>query len=819
MEKMNLCPSRTFLLILSLFVCAAFSFQASAQSLVSHGDTWRYRKGATANPAGWKTTTDASLDATWLTGQGGFGYADNSAELALCGTILSDMKGSYSTVAMRKSFDVTATVDPTLHLQLTADFDDGFIAWLDGAYLASFNVTGAPNEPLNTANASGSHESSRGDNSAVPASTYDLGEVGARLGVGSHVLAVMGLNSSVGNSSDFVQVFDLALSSGPPPGCVSGPIAADTTWQLSKSPITVCGNVIIESGATLTIEPGVVVQFESGVGLTVADGGRVLAEGVETNRIHFTRAGASAWTGIIVNGSVGSPETRITYADIVGNSATAIHSTGGTLFLDHINFNATDHQYVSLDGSSFIVSYCHFPAPTAKFEPGHGTGGIKSGGHGIFRRNYFGGTIGYSDVVDFTGGNRPQPIVHFINNVMESGQDDGWDLDGTDGWVEGNIFMHVHRNGDTPDSSAAISGGNDSGNTSEVTIVGNLFFDCDNAATAKQGNFFALINNTIVHMTKTGGIDGDTGAVVVEDTTPSPTAFARGMYLEGNIISDVTQLVRNYDPVQTTVTLVNNLLPMTWTGPGTSNTIGDPLLQHVPTVSEAIFASWEAAQIVRQWFSLQPNSPAIATGPDGRDKGGVVPIGVILYGEPTTITTNRDATLHVGFHRTGFDMPIVTGGWPEGMGYTHYKWRLDGIGAWSAETPIDTPITLTGLADGTHFVEVTGKRDSGLYQDDPLFGEDAVVSHSATWTVQSTAETPLQVTSVTRQNNVVSLTFMAQAGQSYSLLSRDALDTAHPWTKLSSTPVDSVSHVVTLTDQNANNSEIRFYEIVTPALP
>jgi len=34
-----------------------------------------------------------------------------------------------------------------------------------------------------------------------------------------------------------------------------------------------------------------------------------------------------------------------------------------------------------------------------------------------------------------------------------------------------------------------VSGGDDSGNTSEVTIIGNLFYDCDQAAMAKQGNF------------------------------------------------------------------------------------------------------------------------------------------------------------------------------------------------------------------------------------------------------------------------------------------------------------------------------------------
>src|SRR5262249_13184049 len=197
-------------------------------------------------------------------------------------------------------------------------------------------------------------------------------------------------------------------------------------------------------------------------------------------------------------------------------------------------------------------------------------------------RNFFGSTIGYNDVVDFTGGNRPgQPIVHFIDNVVSGSQDDGFDIDGTDAWIEGNIFMHVHRNGNTPDSSSGVSGGNDSGNTSEITIIGNLFFDCDNACTAKQGNFFTMINNTIVHMTNFGGIDGASGAICVRDTTPSLTTFAAGYYLEGNIIEDIPQLVRNYDAAQTTVTLNNNILPLPWSGPGAGNSITNPMLTHI----------------------------------------------------------------------------------------------------------------------------------------------------------------------------------------------------------------------------------------------
>src|SRR5262249_21892511 len=149
--------------------------------------------------------------------------------------------------------------------------------------------------------------------------------------------------------------------------------------------------------------------------------------------------------------------------------------------------------------------------------------------------------------------------------------DDELDLDGTDAWIEGNIFLHSHKNG-SPDSSSAVSGGDDSGHTSQITIIGNLFYHFEQAATAKPGNFFPLLNKPILHQTRQGGLETDSGVVNVRDLDPGPpTTFGAGFYLEANIVVDAEKLVRNYDPAQTTVTFNNNILPLAWTGPGNGN--------------------------------------------------------------------------------------------------------------------------------------------------------------------------------------------------------------------------------------------------------
>jgi hypothetical protein len=163
------------------------SAAALPMPLVSHGDVWRYRKGVSAPQANWKTAADAGLDLTWLSGRGGIGYADNPYETVLCQTLVPDMLNAYTTVALRRAFEVTGTMETNRHLTLTMDYDDGFIAWLDGNYLASANMSGAPAEPAFNATALVKHESSRGDANALPATVYDLGPVGTRLEVGACV--------------------------------------------------------------------------------------------------------------------------------------------------------------------------------------------------------------------------------------------------------------------------------------------------------------------------------------------------------------------------------------------------------------------------------------------------------------------------------------------------------------------------------------------------------------------------------------------------------------------------------------------------------
>jgi parallel beta-helix repeat protein len=75
---------------------------------------------------------------------------------------------------------------------------------------------------------------------------------------------------------------------------VSGLISKNTTWTVAQSPYVVVGDLCVEEGFSLTIEPGVRVQFDGRYYLYVD--GSLKAEGSATDSIVFTsnKAVASA---------------------------------------------------------------------------------------------------------------------------------------------------------------------------------------------------------------------------------------------------------------------------------------------------------------------------------------------------------------------------------------------------------------------------------------------------------------------------------------------------------------------------------------------
>jgi hypothetical protein len=261
--------------------------------------------------------------------------------------------------------------------------------------------------------------------------------------------------------------------------------------------------------------------------------------------------------------------------------------------------------------------------------------------------------------------------------------------------------------------------------------------------------------------------------------------------------------VRNYDSSQTTVTLSNNVVPVLWSGPGASNIVVEPIFAHVPTIAETDFTNWIDAQVLREWLKLQTNSSGFGTGWEGTDQGGYDLPGARLS-LTLTATNGTSARMDVGYARTGSGIPET--GWPQGVGYTHYKWRLND-GSWSEPQPIETSIVLTNLAFGPHYVEVSGQRDCGLFQDDPLFGADATLSRTASWSVNGI----LEFANVSRENEKTLLTFSAPAAGTYVVQFKNELSESF-WSNL----VEITVMASGLQDAvDPTNADHRFYRVIS----
>ena len=98
------------------------------EKLVGESDTWSYRLGNSEPNSSW---LDTSFNASnWATGAGGIGYGDNDDQ-----TTISNTASLY----MRREFSVNQ-LSAIQALIFHADYDDGFVAYLNGTEIARANV-------------------------------------------------------------------------------------------------------------------------------------------------------------------------------------------------------------------------------------------------------------------------------------------------------------------------------------------------------------------------------------------------------------------------------------------------------------------------------------------------------------------------------------------------------------------------------------------------------------------------------------------------------------------------------------------------------
>ncbi|SVA63319.1 uncharacterized protein METZ01_LOCUS116173, partial [marine metagenome] len=193
-------------------------------------DVWSYVVPESELPSDWNTLDFD--DSAWLTGPGGFGYGDDDD-----GTEIVPAMSVY----LRRVFPVSEGTD-LINAILHADYDDGFVAYLNGFEIGRSSNLGDPGTFVSFDGATnGDHEAQLYQGGYPDAHALDSLQLSSLLITGNNVLAVqvhnVGFNSS-DMSSNFFLSFGIADGStyyGPTPGWFQEPFA----FSESNLPIVV----------------------------------------------------------------------------------------------------------------------------------------------------------------------------------------------------------------------------------------------------------------------------------------------------------------------------------------------------------------------------------------------------------------------------------------------------------------------------------------------------------------------------------------------------------------------------------------------------
>ena len=115
-------------------------------TIVAQGDDWKYLVPKTEPDANWRLSSFD--DSSWKTGKSGFGMGDNDDATVVVVT---------KSIFIRKKFTI-ANAASVRQLLLHMDYDDGFVAYMNGVEIARSQMVGKGELPGFDVQASGQHE-------------------------------------------------------------------------------------------------------------------------------------------------------------------------------------------------------------------------------------------------------------------------------------------------------------------------------------------------------------------------------------------------------------------------------------------------------------------------------------------------------------------------------------------------------------------------------------------------------------------------------------------------------------------------------------
>lgn len=168
------------------------------ETVVYADDLWSYQLGTSTQSSFWNQLN--YNDANWSTGFGGFGYGDSDDN-----TVISPTRSVY----LRHVFTIADTSNIALAV-LHADYDDGFVAYLNGVEIARANIGEPGVQPAYNETCPTDHEAQLYQGNAPESFTIGRITLANLLTNGENVLAIQVHNVGI-TSTDLSSNFFLSV--------------------------------------------------------------------------------------------------------------------------------------------------------------------------------------------------------------------------------------------------------------------------------------------------------------------------------------------------------------------------------------------------------------------------------------------------------------------------------------------------------------------------------------------------------------------------------------------------------------------------------
>ena len=710
------------------FTVEVLSPNSATRTLIETNASWRYFKGTSDPNAGWDMADESFLGAAWGTGSAGFGYGDGDDQ-----TVLADMQNGYSTLYLRTTFSYEQVLNPS-RLKLRIDYDDGFIAYLDGKEFARVNAPGESGQrpPYNSL-ATASHEASRSLSGNRVETWYFAPDFPALFphaseggDLESHVLAIQGLNRALGDDdfslvpSLYLEKFFTEVTGGSVQLAGRINLVGATAVLVNSEPALLDFSAGTWS-KTHTLKPGMnrlIIEARDCDDHVLASLTKdVLTKGTPRS-VSGTLSSNTSWdsaNGVVeltgsVNVAAGVTLTIAQGTTVLFRPGTSLMTSSGT-----INVNGTSNKpvyFLPADGETpwdgFAVSGANSSLTLRFAEVVAGKIRLNDSANALLEdtivRDYSYTAAGFEDYIAYALGNclltarrsvfsryytmafGGRTTLHIDDCLFESSEHDFFKPQDTpaDSYVRRCTFAH---------SSVAGTDGIDTGANAAFTVDNCLFYDIADKAISIEASTMT-VSNCLLYKVGTGmAIKDDSTAILINNTIANST-FGISVYLKNagavfahaavtnNIIWGNSTNISMHNPddgsssPNATITIRNSDVAGGYTGTGNINS--DPRFMN-PANGD---------------YRLATGSPAQGTGLGGVNMGALSPAGFsqppALFQQPLSQTTalSSNVTLRAA----------AVGGPP-----LFYQWRFNG-----ADIPWGTSSTLV-------LTNFTGARE-GLYQ-------------------------------------------------------------------------------------------------------